>query len=132
MKPTVSGLHHIALKARGEEEFLRVVAFYRDVLGLPVVRTWGEGDTSGAMLAFNGGLMELSATAPDAPRESIIRHVAFATQDVDAFAERARQAGFEIPMEPRDIVIPSAPPLSARIAFVRGVLGEEIELFWEK
>ena len=46
----VKGIHHIALKCCGVEEFNKTVGFYRDILGLPVVRTWGSGRYSGACL----------------------------------------------------------------------------------
>ena len=43
-----------------------------------------------------------------------------------------REAGYEVFIEPRDIVIASEPPFPARIAFCRGPLQEEIEFFQEK
>ncbi|MBR6530123.1 MAG: VOC family protein [Clostridia bacterium] len=132
MEKYITGIHHVAIKACGEEQFLKTVAFYRDVLGLETVRTWGEGNTSGAMLAFGEGYMELSAAGDPTQAGGPLRHVAFRTTDVDALVEKARAAGFAVTMEPRDICIPSNPPLPARIAFVVGVCGEEIELFCEK
>jgi len=58
--------------------------------------------------------------------------MAFAVKDVDACVEAVRAAGYEITVEPNDIVIPSNPPLPARIAFCIGPVGEEIEFFCEK
>ena len=46
-----------------------------------------------------------------------LRRLAFAVKDVDACVEAVRAAGYEITVEPNDIVIPSNPPLPARIAF---------------
>ena len=43
-----------------------------------------------------------------------------------------REAGYEVFIEPKDIVITSEPPFPARIAFCRGPLQEEIEFFQEK
>ena len=43
-----------------------------------------------------------------------------------------RTAGYEVFIEPKDIQIQSDPVFPARIAFCRGPLGEEIELFQEK
>ena len=49
------GIHHISLKARGAEEFARVLDFYQTVLDCPAVRRWGEGDGQGAMLDLGKG-----------------------------------------------------------------------------
>ena len=45
---------------------------------------------------------------------------------------RNRKAGYAVTMEPVDIEIMSKPSLPARIAFIIGPVGEEIELFCEK
>jgi glyoxylase I family protein len=58
--------------------------------------------------------------------------MAFATDNVDDCVAAVRAAGYPITVEPKDITIPSEPPLPARIAFCRGPLGEEIELFQEQ
>ena len=62
----------------------------------------------------------------------MIRHFAFATNDVDACVEAVKAAGYEVFIEPKDIEIASTPVFPARIAFCKGPLGEEIELFEEK
>ena len=56
----------------------------------------------------------------------------FATDDVDACVEAVKAAGYEVFIEPKDIEIASTPVFPARIAFCKGPLGEEIELFEEK
>ena len=64
--------------------------------------------------------------------KGVIRHFAFATDDVDACVEVVKAAGYEVFIEPKDIEIASTPVFPARIAFCKGPLGEEIELFEEK
>ena len=49
-----------------------------------------------------------------------------------AFQARVQAAGYEVFLGPKELLIPSEPPLSARIAFCRGPLGEEIEFFRER
>lgn len=132
MKQKIKGVHHIALKAKGLEKFEKLVAFYRDILGMPTVREWGEGENRGVMLSTGDGLMELFANAPDELSAGAVRHIALATDDVDGCIEAVRAAGYEITMEPRDIVIASNPPFPARIAFCIGPVGEEVEFFCEK
>ena len=61
-----------------------------------------------------------------------VRHFALACDDVDGMAGAVRRAGYEVFIEPKDIVIQSAPAYPARIAFCTGPLGEEIELFQEQ
>ena len=126
----IKGVHHIALKCCGISEFEKVISFYHDVLGMPLVRTWGEGDGSGAMLETgDGSVMEITASGGGEHIQGAIRHFALATDDVDACASAASAAGYPITSQPKDIVIASNPPLPARIAFCIGPLGEEIEFF---
>ncbi len=130
--PKITGIHHIALKCRGVAEFEKTVAFYRDVLGLPAARTWGEGEEAGIMLETGGGLLEIFANGTEETGVGAVRHFAFAVADTDACVAAVRAAGYPITMEPSDIAIPSSPPYPARIAFCRGPVGEEIEFFQVK
>lgn len=128
----IYGIHHVALKCCGVEEFEETVRFYRDVLGLTVKRTWGQGTESGAMLDTGGGLMEIFANGEEMLPQGTIRHFAFAVRDVDCLVTAVRAAGYEIQVEPKDIVIASRPEFPARIAFCIGPVGEQIELFQER
>lgn len=131
-KPSIKGFHHVALKCRGKDEFDKTVSFYCDVLGMSVARTWGEGDSSAAMIDTGAGLFEIFANAPDRLGAGAFRHLALCVEDVDACVEAVRAAGYPITDGPRDICIPSTPPYPARIAFCIGPVGEEIEFFCEK
>lgn len=124
----INGVHHIALKCAGKEEFEKTVRFYQEVLQMSVVRSW-EG---GIMLDTGSGLMEIFDNAEGALPQGAIRHFALATGDVDTCLARVREAGYEVTMEPTDIVISSQPPFPARIGFCIGPVGEEIEFFCEK
>ena len=79
MSNLIRGIHHIALKCRGTAEFEKAVAFYRDVLGMPVVRSWGEGENAGIMLSTGSGLMEIFANAADAPGPVSYTHLTLPT-----------------------------------------------------
>ena len=61
-----------------------------------------------------------------------LRHIAFATDDVDGIVDKVKKAGYEVFIEPNDIVIKSEPEYPARMAFCFGPLGEEIEFFQER
>ncbi len=126
----ITGIHHIALKCRGIEEFNKTVAFYRDLLGLSVAREWNDGKA--VMLDTGAGLLEIFANAEDIPTVGAVRHFAFATDDPDACIAAVRAAGYTVTMEPTDICIASIPPYPARIAFCIGPIGEEVEFFCVK
>ena len=131
--PKTNGIHHVAIKAKGYDAFQKMMHFYTELLGMPVVRTWGQGDESAAMLdTGDGAMMEVFANAPDELGMGALRHIAFACEDVDGMIERVREAGYTVTMKPKDIVIPSNPPYPARIAFCIGPVGEELEFFCEK
>jgi glyoxylase I family protein len=132
MKPKITGVHHIALKAKGVQAYERMLTFYHEILGMPLVRTWGEGDQLGAMVDTGAGMLELFSNAPDELGQGALRHLAFAVEDVDVCIEAVRRAGYTVTMEPKDIVIPSTPPYPARIASCIGPVGEEVEFFREK
>ncbi len=131
-KIKVTGIHHLALKCQGVDEFNKTVHFYRDILGIPVARSWGDGENAGMMLDTGSGLLEIFANAPDKLSMGAIRHMALAVEDVDACVEAVRKAGYSITMEPTDICIKSTPPYPARIAFCIGPVGEELEFFHVK
>ena len=128
----ITGIHHVALKCQGVEHFEKTLCFYRDLLGLPVARSWGSGEESGVMLDTGAGLLEIFANAADCLEAGALRHIAFAVEDTDACIEAVRKAGYEVTMEPKDISIPSDPPYPARIAFCNGPVGEEVEFFCVK
>ena len=132
MAPKITGIHHIALKAKGPKNYGKMLEFYHEILGLPIVRSWGEGENLGAMLLAGAGLLEIFSNAPDILSEGALRHIAFAVESVDDCVEAVRKAGYEITMEPRDIVIASNPPYPARIAFCNGPVGESVEFFTAK
>lgn len=129
MDKLVKGIHHVALKCQGVEAFEKTVRFYRDVLKMDVVRSWGEGTGKGAMLDTGSGVIEIFADAQDQREQGAIRHFALATDDVDACAKAVEEAGYQVFVEPKDAEIPSDPVYRIRIAFCIGPVGEEIEFF---
>ena len=128
----ITGIHHVALKCVGMEHYNKTVAFYRDILGVPVAREWGEDEHLGIMLDTGSGMLEIFSDGNDIPGQGALRHIAFATDDTDACISAVRDAGYTVIEEPHDIVIPSAVPYPARIAFCIGPVGETVEFFCEK
>ncbi len=132
-EPLITGMHHVALEACGEESFERAMAFYTEKLGMTLVRTWGEGTGRAAMVDAGGTMLEIFASGTtDDPNPGSVAHFALRCTDVDKAMQIARENGCAVIMEPTDICIDSQPPLPARIAFFTGPTGEEVELFCEK
>ncbi len=124
----IKGIHHVSMKCSNQEEYEKTLHFYKDILGLPVKRSWNAG----IMLDTGAGLIEIFNDGEEKLDKGVIRHFAFAVDDVDQCIDVVRKAGYEVFVEPKDVVIASMPPLPARVAFCYGPLGEEIEFFVEK
>jgi len=125
------GFHHVALRAADFDASCR---FYREVLGFRDVLAWGHGDGRAIMLdTGDGSCVEIFAGGDGAPKaEASILHFALRCGDVDATIDRVRAAGAEITVEPKDVTIPSDPPLPVRLAFFKGPDGEVIELLHDR
>lgn len=124
----VKGIHHISLKTSNYEEYKKTIAFYRDILELKIAREWENG----IMFETGSGLVEVFNSAESQLEKGVIRHFAFAVDDVDDCVEAVAKAGYDVFVGPKDIIIPSTPEFPASMAFCYGPMGEEIEFFQEK
>jgi len=124
----IKGIHHISMKCGNPGDLEKVKEFYIKLLGLKVCREWDGG----LMLDTGNGFIEIFTNAEGEHRLGAIRHVALLTDDVDGLAERVKQAGFDVVVEPVDKVIGSEPPYPIRMAFCIGPLGEQVEFFKER
>jgi len=123
------GFHHVAIRAR---DFDASVRFYTEALGFKEKLRWGQGDKRAIMLdAGDGNYLEIFANGQEGPKpEGAIIHFALRTDNTDAAIARARAAGAIVTVEPKDVLIPSAPqPTPVRLAFCKGPDGEVIEFF---
>ena len=124
----IKGIHHISMKCGTQEAFSKAKSFYLDVLGMTSVREWADG----IMLSAGNCMIEIFCNGAGITEKGAIRHFALLTDDIDALAEKIKQAGYSFFIEPDDRIIHSDPPYPIRIAFCTGPLGEEIELFQER
>lgn len=124
----ITGIHHVSLKTNSPEKYSETVKFYNELLELPIARTWAKG----IMFDTGSGIIEVFNDGEGTPSIGAVRHFAFAVKDVDAIIAKVKENGYDVFIEPKDIVIPSEIPFPARIAFCHGPLGEEIEFFMEK
>ncbi|MDD3243551.1 MAG: VOC family protein [Eubacteriales bacterium] len=129
----IKGTHHINLRPCGEKAYEETVAFYTQTLGMPVVRSWGEGEKRGCMIDTGDSVMELNCAQQAADSGTpAVNHFALATDHVDEVTELVRRAGYAITVEPMDACLPCEKLYPIRIAFCRGPVGESIEFFMEK
>ena len=126
----VNGIHHVCIKCT-KDKIVEVKKFYNEILGLPILRSWGQPELVGFMLDTGDGIIEVFTNVEDELPQGAIRHFAFKTEDVEKCVEAVRKAGYEITVEPKDVVIPSDPAFPVHVAFCIGPVGEEIEFFKE-
>lgn len=129
MEKLITGIHHVCLKPWSNEKFQETIHFYRDILGMEVVRQWGDG--AGCMLWAGNALMEIFNNGEGEKPTGSVNHFALATHDVAACVEAVRSAGYPITAEMKEVTIPAEKPFPLRCAFCVGPVGEEIEFFTE-
>ena len=124
----ITGIHHISLKCKTAAEYEQTKHFYTELLGFSVAREWAEG----IMIDAGNALIEIFNNGEGVKSVGAIRHIAFATDNVDEIVSIVKSAGYEVFKEPQNIVIPYTSEYPARMAFCYGPLGEEIEFFQER
>lgn len=124
----IKGIHHVSMKCGTAADLERVKDFYVRVLGMSVCREWDEG----IMIDCGNACIEVFTNGEGERRKGAIRHIALLTDDVDRLCEKVRRFGYEVFIEPDDQVFRSSPEYRFRMAFCRGSLGEEVELFCEQ
>lgn len=125
-----AGSHHIAIQTRDWEKSL---AFYRDLLGFPVVAQGGTPDRKVWLLDIGDGshieLFEPTDNTPKPGDDSVndsFTHFAFRTTNLHEVIEYLQAAGVEITRGPFDVTLS---PIEATVAFFNGPDGEVLELF---
>lgn len=132
MKPIISGIHHVAIKAKGLDKFNELIKFYSEILGMPLIRKFGEIDAPIGMIDTGAGILELFANAETDMPTGVLQHIALATPSVDDCIAAVRSHGYTITVEPTDMILGTAEhPFPVRLAFCIGPAGEEVEFFTE-
>ncbi len=124
----IKGIHHISMKCRNEEEYDKVRRFYTETLGLSVIK---ECDAC-ILLDTGAGIVEIFRDGTEPLEKGVIRHFAFAVDDVHACVNAVEAVGYEVFIAPKTVQIGGDPAYPATIAFCYGPLGEEIEFFCQE
>ena len=119
----VKGFAHCALYVPKLEE---TVQFYTDVFGAKNLGFF-QASTRGCWLQIGTDILEIFQS--EQLGTGCFRHIAIACDDVDALYDRALAFGGGSMVEPKDALLELIDPVKARLAFVTGINGEEIELF---
>lgn len=120
------GFHHISITTHRFEESIK---FYRDLLGMEVVKEMQLGERRLVQLDIGDGmLVEVSDPTPEtkAMQSSLVplNHIGFKVDDLKAAVELVRASGYPITVEPRELTTGDTP---MSLAFVKGPNGESIE-----
>ncbi len=128
----IQGVHHISLNTQGVEEFNKAIIFYTEVLGMKVIRTWGEGENLGAMVDTGNCCLELGSNAKEDKGDGNIAHLALRCEDVAGVLAEVEKAGYPVTLTAREFTFKnSTPPCTACIGFFIGPCREKVELFNE-
>ena len=122
------GFHHVSMKVN---DLNKSIKFYSEGLGFVERFSWGK-DPKRTILMDTGDSNYFEISQGDSNQtsvEGVFRHLALRVDDCKAALELARNAGAEITVEARDVILSSDPPLKIRIAFFKGPDGELVELF---
>ena len=119
----ISGFSHVGLYTADMESAIR---FYTEVFAAENLGCFMTERRS-CWLRLGRDVLEVfeSQELPD----GCFRHIALECDDVDGTFDKALRFGAQPLVLPKEITLKLAQPVSARIAFVRGVCGEQIELF---
>lgn len=134
----VVGLHHAALAVEDIESYGRAVAFYRDVLGFPVVREFSKAPRRIALLDAGNTLIEIVMGAKADAGMGPVFHICVETSspdEVDSMLRRCEEAGCAVLAAPEDFHGTDEAEGSGgagfgfRNAFCTGPAGERLEFF---
>ena len=121
----IKGIHHVSMKTRNDAEYERVKKFYSEILGLKIIKEC----ESCLLLDTGNGIVEIFRNGTEEAVRGVIRHFAFAVDDVKKCVDAVSGAGYEVFVPMKEVDVGGDRNLHATIAFCKGPLGEEIEFF---
>ena len=123
------GFHHVSITVK---DFDATVKLYTQGFGFKKGIAWTTKKNERAIMLEmgDGAFLEVFSGAPSASQSvGIFAHIALASQNCDADFQQAVTAGAGVEIEPKNVILPSDPPIPIRVAFCKGFDGELIEFF---
>ena len=142
---SICGLNHVALAVQDLGVYEKTIAFYTNILGLPIIRRWGNPPKHITMLDMGNCMLEIILGA-DGSGEGAFPHIALCVDtpdEVDAMLKKCAGSGCIVTRPANDIdkceALPDAPmhnaqgkPFCLRNGFCRGPAGESLEFFCQR
>lgn len=122
----MKGFAHVALYTAKFEE---TIEFYQNVFDAENLGCF-ETNVKGCWLAVGDDVLEIFES--EEYGDGCFKHIAIACDNVDELFEKALSKGATPHVQPKDITLHLNQTVNARIAFIKGVNGEQIELFEER
>lgn len=122
----IKGIAHIALYTN---KFKDTIRFYKDAFHAKELGIF-QTDRRGAWLQIGTDILEIFES--EELSEGSFKHIAIACECVDEAYQKALEVGAITHVEPKDICLELEKKRELRIAFVKGINGEQIELCEEK
>lgn len=119
----IKGFAHAALYTDLFEETIR---FYENVFDAQNLGNF-ETDKRGCWLAIGNDILEIFEE--DKYCEGGFKHIAIECDNVDGLFDKALSNGASAHVYPKNIALDLKEKVNARIAFIKGINGEQIELF---
>ncbi len=122
----VNGFGHVALYTN---RFDDTIKFYEDVFDAKNLGCF-KTNVRGCWLQIGKDILEIFEA--EKMGEGTFKHIAIACDDVDTLYAKALTYGALEHVQPKDIELALNQPIKARIAFIKGINDEQIELFNQK
>lgn len=118
----IKGIAHVGLYT---DKFDETIEFYKNALDAKELGIFAT-DKRGTWLQIGDFILEIFESIP-MPSEGTFKHIALLCDDVEESYEKAIANGAISHMEPKNICLELNEKQEMRIAFVKGINGEQIE-----
>lgn len=123
----VHGYAHAALYT---DQFEETISFYERAFGAVSCGQFMT-DVRGVWLKIGDSILEIFESEK-LPSEGAFKHIALSCDSVDTLYAHAIKEGATEHVAPKDVCLEMDVPQKLRIAFVKGINGEQIELCEER
>lgn len=122
----IKGFAHTALYTT---KFKETINFYKEIFDAKEMGYF-KTKTDACWLSVGDDILEIFNE--ESLGDGAFKHIAIECDNVDNLFEKALKCGAAPHVYPKDIVLALNEKVEARIAFIKGINGEQIELFERK